>query len=84
MGPARSWAGPSNHRKKDMESSRGRNEGRDNTPAFFYQAGLGAGLGIVLGIVVFALTQNAVWIGIGIVVGAALGIVVGAVHRANP
>ena len=40
--------------------------------------GMGAGLGIIIGTVVFALTENAAWIGIGIVFGAALGGVFGA------
>ena len=35
---------------------------------------MGAGLGIVIGTVIFAVTGNAAWIGIGIVFGAGLGI----------
>lgn len=36
----------------------------------------GAGLGLVVGIVVFAVSQNPVWIGIGLVFGGAIGAVV--------
>jgi len=48
-------------------------ENRFNTLAIAY----GVGFGIVIGSVVFAITQNPVWIGIGIPFGAALGIVFG-------
>ncbi len=37
--------------------------------------GRGAGLGLVLGIVVFAITQSPIWIGLGLVFGAAVGTV---------
>ncbi len=39
----------------------------------------GVAFGIIIGTVVFALTQNALWLGMGI----ALGIVVGAAFQAN-
>jgi hypothetical protein len=57
----------------DTESPEGGNETRDLTMA----AGFGAGIGIIVGVVVFAITQNPVWIGIGIPFGAAFGIVFG-------
>jgi NhaP-type Na+/H+ or K+/H+ antiporter len=57
----------------DMESREGGYEARDLTMA----AGFGAAIGIIVGAVVFAITQNPVWIGIGIPFGAALGIVFG-------
>ena len=62
-----------------MESSRDPKEGRDNTPAVAY----GVTFGIVLGSVVFALTEDPLWIGIGIPFGAALGIAVRAVLQAD-
>ncbi len=57
----------------DMESPEGGYEARDLTMA----AGFGASIGIMVGAVVFAITQNPVWIGIGIPFGAALGFVFG-------
>jgi NhaP-type Na+/H+ or K+/H+ antiporter len=57
----------------DMESPEGGNETHDLTMA----AGFGAAIGIIVGTVVFAITQNPVWIGIGIPFGAALGFVFG-------
>jgi NhaP-type Na+/H+ or K+/H+ antiporter len=57
----------------DMESPEGGNEARDLTMA----AGFGAAIGIIVGTVVFAITQNPVWIGIGIPFGAAFGFVFG-------
>ncbi len=57
----------------DMESPEGGNEARHLIMA----AGFGAAIGIIVGTVVFAITQNPVWIGIGIPFGAALGIVFG-------
>ena len=57
----------------DMKSPEGGSEARDLTMA----AGFGAAIGIIVGAVVFAITQNPVWIGIGIPFGAALGIVFG-------
>ena len=54
----------------DMESPEDRNEARDLTMA----AGFGAAIGIIVGTVVFAITQNPVWIGIGIPFGAAFGV----------
>lgn len=51
------------------------NEGRGNTPF----VGLGIAFVAGLGVLVFAVTQNPVWIGIG----AGLGIVVGAVLDAS-
>ncbi len=57
----------------DMESPEGGYEARDLT----MPAGFGAAIGIIVGTVVFAITQNPVWIGIGIPFGAALGIAFG-------
>ena len=57
----------------DKESLEGGYKARDLTMA----AGYGAAIGIIVGTVVFAITQNPVWIGIGIPFGAALGIVFG-------
>ena len=37
----------------------------------------GAGLGVIAGAVLFGVTQNPVWIGLGIPLGAGLGIVFG-------
>lgn len=56
-----------------IEAPKDRNEARDLRTA----AGFGAAIGIIVGAVVFAITQNPVWIGIGIPSGAALGIVLG-------
>jgi NhaP-type Na+/H+ or K+/H+ antiporter len=58
---------------KEMESPEDSNEARDLSMA----AGFGAAIGIIVGAVVFAITQNPVWIGIGIPFGAAMGIVFG-------
>lgn len=58
-----------------MEPSR--EEGGFNTLA----VAIGVAFGIVFGSVVFAITQNPVWVGIGIPVGASLGIVYGEVLR---
>jgi hypothetical protein len=57
----------------DTESPEGGNEDRDLTMA----AGFGAAIGIIVGSVVFAITQNPVWIGIGIPFGAAFGFAFG-------
>jgi uncharacterized transporter YbjL len=51
----------------------GREEGSDNTLA----VALGVVLGITLGAVVFAITRNPIWLGIGIPFGAAVGMVLG-------
>ncbi len=57
----------------DIEAPVDRNEARDLSMV----AGFGAAIGIIVGAVVFAITQNPVWIGIGIPFGVALGIVFG-------
>ena len=54
-------------------------EDRFNTLAIAY----GVGFGIVISSVGFAITQNPVWIGIGIPFGAALGIVFGEALQKN-
>ena len=64
---------------KDPKKGGDKKEGRDNAPFVGLGITLGAGLGVVLGVVLFAITQNPVWI--AIVPG--LGIVVGAVLQAN-
>jgi hypothetical protein len=46
--------------------------GRGATSALAF----GTGIGIVVGTVVFAVTQNPIWIGIGLVFGAGIGAVV--------
>ena len=78
---------PSNQGEKDMELSRDPKEGRDNTPLIALAPLLGiiigGGLGIALGAVVFAITQNPIWIGMGMTFGAGLGLVVGAALQAN-
>jgi len=58
---------------KEMEASEDRNKARDLSMA----AGFGAAIGIIVGAVVFAITQNPAWLGIGIPFGAAFGIVFG-------
>ena len=50
-------------------------ERRDNTPFVAY----GLIFGTIIGVVVFAVTQNPIWIGIF----SGLGVVVGAVLQAN-
>lgn len=62
-----------------MESSGDPEAGRFNTLA----VALGVALGIVVGSVVFAITQNPIWVGIGIPFGAALGIAYGEVIQEN-
>ena len=62
-----------------MKSTRSSNEDGFNTQTVAY----GVGFGIVVGSVVFAITQNPVWIGVGIPFGAALGIAFGEVLQKN-
>ena len=58
-----------------MGSSRGLKDWLDNNRPVAY----GVSFGIIVGAVVYAITQNPVWIGLGIPFGAA----VGAVFQAN-
>lgn len=62
-----------------MESSGEQEENHFNTLA----VGLGVVFGIVGGSVVFAITQNPIWIGMGIPFGAALGVIYGEVAHEN-
>jgi len=66
---------PRNSGDSELEPSRDQEQGEFNTPALAY----GVGLGILASSVAFAITQNPIWIGIGIPFGAALGIAIGEV-----
>ena len=62
-----------------MESREDRNERRNRSLA----AGIGTAFGIIAGAVVVAITQNPVWIALGIIFGPAFGIALAAIALAN-
>ncbi len=57
----------------ELKSSTDSNEDGFNMKAVAY----GVGFGIIVGSVAFAITQNPIWVGLGIPFGAALGIAFG-------
>ena len=63
----------SNPGEHELKSSTDSNEDGFSVRAVAY----GVGFGIIVSSVVFAITQNPVWIGLGIPFGAALGIAFG-------
>jgi|GEM_PF-3790165 len=63
----------SNPGEHELKSSTDSDEDSFNMRAVAY----GVGFGIIVSSVVFAITQNPVWIGLGIPFGAALGIAFG-------
>jgi len=62
-----------------MDFTRDLREGRYSTPS----VATGLVFGLIAGSVLLAITQNPVWVGLGIPFGAALGAVVGAVMQTN-